>query len=92
MYYVRAGWLLFLEDNPRNRLTVRVVQSCPLDKDAVLMRSEVTEGLFRDAGFSRVYSRFIISIPPFPLLLTRHRQAPLGGFPFGARYYVAATS
>lgn len=84
-----GGLVLIFEHNPRNRLTMRVVQSCPFDKDAVLMRSEVTEGLYRDVGFSQVYSRFILSIPPFNSFF-RGIDKLLGGFPFGAQYYVVA--
>ena len=86
-----GGLVLIFEHNPRNRLTMHVVKSCPFDKDAVLMRSEVTEGLYRDAGFRRVYSRFILTIPPFNSFL-RSIDKFVSGFPFGAQYYVAATA
>ncbi len=86
-----GGLVLIFEHNPRNPLTMRAVRSCPFDEDAVLMRSEVTEGLYRGAGFRQVHSRFILSIPPFNEFLRRVDKLA-GGFPFGAQYYVAATA
>ena len=52
---VRTGGIaLIFEHNPRNRLTMRAVNNCPFDADAVLLRSENTEALMRNAGFVSV--------------------------------------
>ena len=48
-----AGLALVFEHNPRNPLTMRVVNSCPFDADAVLLRNETAEALLSTAGFSR---------------------------------------
>jgi SAM-dependent methyltransferase len=86
-----GGLALIFEHNPRNLLTKRVVKSCPFDEDAVLMRREMTEHLYCDAGFKQVYGRFILSVPPANSFLRRLDQL-LSGFPLGAQYYVAATA
>ncbi len=86
-----GGLALVFEHNPRNPLTMRAVSSCPFDEDAVLLRSEETEGLFRNAGFNSVSSRFILSIPPANAFLRRIDRL-FAGVPFGGQYYVAATA
>ena len=58
-----GGMFAIFEHNPLNPLTLRVVNSCKFDKDAILLRSSVAEQLMRDAGFRNVYSRFILTIP-----------------------------
>lgn len=86
-----GGLALVFEHNPRNPLTMRAVNTCPFDADAVLLRSEKTEELFRKAGFSGIRSRFILSVPPANALLRRVDRL-FSGLPFGGQYYVAATA
>ncbi|GGF72966.1 methylase [Azorhizobium oxalatiphilum] len=86
-----GGLALVFEHNPRNPLTMRAVNTCPFDEDAVLLRSEQTEKLYRDAGFSAVRSSFILSVPAANGFL-RGVDRLFSGLPFGAQYYVAATA
>lgn len=86
-----GGMVAVFEHNPRNPLTQRIVSNCVFDKNAVLLRSEVTRALIRDAGFKDLVERFIISIPPSGKLL-RSIDLVLGRLPFGAQYFVKATA
>jgi ubiquinone/menaquinone biosynthesis C-methylase UbiE len=87
---VRPGGLaLAFEHNPRNPLTMRAVNTCPFDADAVLLRSETTEKLLGDAGFQDVRSHFILSVPPANGLLRRVDRL-FSRLPFGGQYYVTA--
>jgi SAM-dependent methyltransferase len=91
MYRVlkKGGLGLVFEHNPRNPLTMRAVNNCPFDADAVLLKSEKTVSLLGNAGFEDVSARYILSVPAANLLLRRVDQM-LGGLPFGAQYYVRA--
>lgn len=86
-----GGLGLIFEHNPRNPLTMRAVNNCPFDEDAVLLRSEKTEELARAAGFKDVESRFILSVPAAGKTL-RRVDAIFSKLPFGAQYYVKATA
>jgi SAM-dependent methyltransferase len=86
-----GGLALVFEHNPRNPLTMRAVNTCPFDEDAVLLPSEETERLFRSAGFDRVRCRFILSVPAANGLLRRVDRL-LSSLPFGGQYYVMATA
>lgn len=87
---VRPGGLaLIFEHNPLNPLSVHVVNNCPFDEDAVLLRSKKTKQLFRDAGLNDVKANFIISIPPFNGIL-RAMDRLFSKIPLGAQYYVVA--
>jgi len=83
------GLVVVFEHNPRNLLTMRAVNSCPFDDDAVLLRREETERIYKAAGFAAVESRFILSVPAFNSFF-RSIDRMMGRLPFGAQYYVAA--
>lgn len=88
---VRPGGLaLVFEHNPVNPVAVHVVNNCPFDEDAVLLRSTKTKALLSDAGFEDVKARSIITIPPFSGVL-RSVDRLFSRLPLGAQYYVAAT-
>lgn len=84
------GLALVFEHNPLNPLTMRAVNNCPFDEDAVLLKSEQTKSLYRDAGFSSVHSKFILTIPAANGIMRRADKL-FSRIPFGAQYYVAAT-
>jgi ubiquinone/menaquinone biosynthesis C-methylase UbiE len=83
------GLALIFEHNPRNPLTMRAVNTCPFDADAVLLRSEDTQRLMREAGFGQINARFILAVPPANSFLRRIDRL-FSRFPFGGQYYVAA--
>ena len=86
-----GGLALIFEHNPRNPFTMRVVNSCPFDADAVLLQSDTTEDLLRQAGFNRVVSRYILSIPAANGFLRRVDRL-FSRFAFGGQYYVMGTA
>jgi SAM-dependent methyltransferase len=87
---VRPGGLaLVFEHNPHNPLTMRAVNNCPFDEDAVLLKSSQTVELLAQAGFDRVYARFILTIPAANAWL-RALDRQFSRLPLGAQYYVAA--
>ena len=86
-----GGLGLIFEHNPRNPLTMRVVNSCPFDVDAVLLRSETAEALLSAAGFKQVESRYILSIPAANTLLRRVDRL-FSSLHLGAQYYASATA
>src|SRR5689334_17104867 len=60
-----GGFIVIFEHNPLNPLTMRVVNRCEFDRDAVLLRPITCETLLKDGRFDRVETRFILNIPPF---------------------------
>src|SRR5436190_3362508 len=61
---LRSGGLFAtFEHNPLNPLTMRVVNNCEFDKDAILLRRRETETLLGEAGFRNVDTRFILTLP-----------------------------
>lgn len=85
-----GGLAMVFEHNPRNPLTMRIVNRCPFDEDAVLLKPETTCALFRERGFAEIRSRSILTIPAANKVLRRIDQFA-GRLPFGAQYYMAAT-
>jgi SAM-dependent methyltransferase len=77
-----GGCLVIFEHNPLNPLTRRVVDRCPFDRDATLVRPAQAVALSRDAGFERQRLDYLGFFPP-----------PLGGLdrflawcPLGVQY------
>ena len=85
----RGGMALVFEHNPRNPLTLRAVNNCPFDEDAVLLRSETTAGLLSDVGFNKVDTRFILSVPAAGWLMQTLDRG-FSRLPWGAQYYIRA--
>ena len=80
-----GGHAMIFEHNPYNPLTRRVVDRCPFDADAVLLKPGKTKELLTGAGFANVQARSILSIPSFGPL-SRKLDLALGILPFGAQY------
>ena len=83
-----GGMGVVFEHNPLNPLTMRTVNNCPFDEDAVLLKRSQLTGLFREAGFDAITSRFILSVPPAGKMLFGLDRA-FSLLPFGAQYYVS---
>lgn len=84
-----GGLALVIEHNPWNPVTRRIVNRCPIDKDAVLLSRPKTVDLFRRAGAARVQARSILSVPPKTDVLMRIDNM-FGTLPFGAQYWCLA--
>ncbi len=86
---LRPGGLgVVFEHNPWNPVTQRIVNSCPIDADAVLLKGSKTRSLLAEAGFGDIKVRSILSIPPVagPLYPADEGLGLLG---LGAQYYAS---
>lgn len=84
-----GGQVFVFEHNVLNPLTVKAVQECPFDEDAVLLPRRELLARVRTAGFSDVHSRYIVFFPAV-LKFLRPLEPLLGSVPFGAQYVVRA--
>jgi ubiquinone/menaquinone biosynthesis C-methylase UbiE len=85
-----GGLALVVEHNPYNPVTRRIVNSCPIDRGAVLLPKSATVDLFRRAGAATVEARSILSVPPRTAALMWLDDI-LGVLPFGAQYWCLAS-
>jgi SAM-dependent methyltransferase len=83
------GVLFIFEHNPFNPLTVRVVNRCPFDENAVLMSAAQLRGRLKAAAFNRIETSYRIFFPHF-LRRLRGLEAGLTWCPLGAQYYLSA--
>ncbi|MCC5993133.1 MAG: methyltransferase domain-containing protein [Rhodobacteraceae bacterium] len=84
-----GGFALVIEHNPWNPVTRRIVNRCPIDRDAVLLSRPRTIDLFRKAGATQVQARSILSVPPKTEFLMRIDNM-FGALPLGAQYWCLA--
>lgn len=80
-----GGIAAIVEHNPNNPLTLRVVNACEFDADAVLSRAGKTEALLRQAGLGGGTTRFIL-FTPFAQRVFRLFDRALSWLPLGAQY------
>jgi SAM-dependent methyltransferase len=83
-----GGFIVIFEHNPLNPLTMRVVNRCEFDRDAILLKSRTCTDLIRAGGFNDLNCRFILAVPPVNAPL-RALDRLLSKMPLGAQYYVA---
>lgn len=84
-----GGLVLIFEHNQWNPATMRIVNACVFDKDAVLLRPRRVNNLLSKAGLKIHETRYIL-FSPFKGYFFRLLDAILHWLPFGAQYYVAA--
>jgi SAM-dependent methyltransferase len=80
------GLFVMFEHNPQNTLTMRVVNNCVFDKNAVLLNRQDAEELMIEGGFTNVRTRFILSIPAAGRVLRRLDRL-FSRSALGAQYY-----
>lgn len=86
----RTGSIEIFEHNPFNPVTRRIVDRCPFDADAILLKPAELRSLFRGAGLSLAGQVFCLFIPPrFSWLLPLENL--LRWLPLGGQYWVRAT-
>ncbi len=85
----RSGLLVIFEHNPYNPLTVRAVNTCVFDENAVLIPAGTLVRRVRRAGFSSAKPCYRIFFPGM-LRVLRGLERGLGWLPLGAQYYVSA--
>lgn len=81
------GRVFIYEHNPLNPLTVRTVNLCPFDENAILIGARTMKARLAAAGFHDLRIKYRVF---FPRALRWLRQAEdwLGWLPLGAQYYV----
>jgi SAM-dependent methyltransferase len=82
------GFALVIEHNPYNPVTRRIVNSCPMDKNAILLTRRQTAQLFEPHA-TDVISRSILSVPPLNGFCMSV-DSLFGCLPLGAQYYCLA--
>jgi SAM-dependent methyltransferase len=84
------GTLIIFEHNPFNPVTCKIVNDCPYDNDALLLKPKELKNLLSNSGFSEVSSYFCLFFPPkFKKFLAYEKI--LSWLPLGGQYYVQAT-
>ena len=80
---------MIYEHNPLNPLTVRVVNSCPFDANARLIRAGMMKERLFSAGFGNATIKYRMFFPRF-LRALRAAERGLVRLPLGAQYYAMA--
>lgn len=87
---LKPGALLMIyEHNPYNPLTVRAVNTCPLDENAVLIAARAMVRRCEVAGFVAIKAHYRVFFPA-GLRSLRPLENYLRWLPLGAQYYVCA--
>lgn len=85
-----SGNVFIFEHNPYNPVTRRIVNNCPYDADAVLLKPAELTSLFRSAGLNMDEKEYCLFIPPsFSVLAGLERH--LGWLPLGGQYWVSGS-
>lgn len=82
-----GGVFIAFEHNPYNPLTVRTVNRCVFDEDAVLIRGRAFQRLLGSAGFIPTSLHYRLFFPG-QLGFLRFLEKYLTKIPLGAQYYV----
>ena len=85
-----GGRFIIFEHNPYNPLTVRAVNTCPFDENAVLLKPATLVSQMHQAGFADVDRRYRIFFPRLARAL-RPAERYLSWLPLGAQYYVTGS-
>lgn len=85
-----GGIMMVYEHNPYNPLTVRVVNNCPFDENAKLIRASVMAQRCRDAGYKKVKVRYRVFFPGV-LKALRFAEGLLTWLPLGGSIMFAAS-
>jgi SAM-dependent methyltransferase len=85
-----GGKVVIFEHNPLNPLTVRAVNTCAFDENAVLIPASQLLKTISDAGFTAPHRCYRIFFPGRLRMLRKFEQY-LRWLALGAQYYVAAS-
>lgn len=85
----KRGELFIFEHNPYNPVTRHMVNTCPYDKDAVLIRPKKMKYLLINAGFEVISKKYALFFPSF-LRKFRFLEKNMGSIPLGGQYYIHA--
>ena len=81
------GHCVIFEHNPFHPLTVRAVNACPLDQNAVLIKAHDLNNKLKQVGFRDVIHRYQLFFPGI-LKFLRFLDKYLVNLPIGAQYFV----
>lgn len=85
-----GGAIVIFEHNPFNPVTRKIVNDCPYDRDAVLLRPSELKALLDDAGLPVQSAAYCLFVPP-SLSVLLPLESKLGWLPLGGQYWVKAT-
>jgi SAM-dependent methyltransferase len=83
------GDLFVFEHNPFNPVTRRIVNNCPYDADAVLLKPRELANILTHAAFVIKKSSYCLVFPP-SLSLLAPLEPRLGWLPIGGQYWIHA--
>ncbi len=86
---IPGGTIVIFEHNPFNPVTRKIVNDCPYDKDAVLLRPSELKTLLVDARLPVHRSAYCLFVPP-SLSVLLPLESKLGWLPLGGQYWVTA--
>jgi SAM-dependent methyltransferase len=81
-----GGYFVIFEHNPINPITRRIVDRCPFDADAVLVKRAEASALLEETGFQLLQRDYLTFFPPLLGRLDRF----LSWCPLGAQYAVVS--
>lgn len=84
-----GGIVVIFEHNPFNPLTRWIVNTCPIDENAVLLSRRKLHGLVADTGFDNIDGQYILFLP-LDGKAFRAFDRMMGWCPLGAQYFVQA--
>jgi ubiquinone/menaquinone biosynthesis C-methylase UbiE len=89
MRVLKPGGRIFIaEHNPHNPVTMHIVNTCPFDKDAVLLKPAYTKKLLIKSGFQEVKNQFILFFPRGGIFKWFHPlEKGLSFLPIGGQYF-----
>ncbi len=83
----KRGKAVIFEHNPYNPLTVKMVNTCVFDEDAILLNKKELTHLFLTNGFKYLKSNYSLFFPP-RLKKFDFLEKYLNWIPFGGQYYL----
>lgn len=84
-----GGQLFVFEHNPFNPITRRIVNNCPYDEDAVLLKPSELKRILNESGLTIERNAYCLFVPPRLSVLAR-MESLLGWLPLGGQYWVQA--
>jgi SAM-dependent methyltransferase len=86
-----GGSLIIFEHNPLNPLTRKIVDACPFDEDAILIKAKRLGMFVKSAGFRHVRHTYTLFFPRHAIMKPFHiLERFMGWIPVGAQYYIHA--
>ena len=82
-----GGKIFIVEHNPYNPVTIHMVNTCPFDEDAVLLKPGYTTKLLKDSGFRKAKNHFTLFFPRGGFFKAFHfLEKHLSPIPIGGQY------